>query len=107
MKKRLNLHVSRKIPNILRNRYVVVFIGFIIYITFFDSHDLISQLHIRWELRKIKDQMEYLQKDIQSAKTQTKELTTDKTLLEKFAREQYRMKRENEDVFVIISEDKE
>lgn len=89
----------------MRNRYVVVLIGFFIYITFFDSHDLISQLHIKWELHKIHDQMEFLENDIHEAKIQTKELTTDKSLLEKFAREQYRMKRENEDVFVIIGSD--
>lgn len=49
--------------------------------------------------------MEFLEKDIHEAKIQTRELTTDKSLLEKFAREQYRMKRENEDVFVIIGND--
>lgn len=102
MKKGLNLRVSKKVPKILRNRYVVVFIGLFIFITFFDAHDLISQVHIRWKLHKIYNQMEYLEKNIEEAKNQTIELTTNKVLLEKFAREQYRMKRENEDVFVIL-----
>ena len=96
--------MPRRIPKILRNRYIVVLIGFFLYITFFDAHDLISQMHIRWQLYKINEQMDYLQNDIGDAKIQIKELTTDKALLEKFAREQYRMKRENEDVFVILGE---
>lgn len=99
--------MANKIPKILRNRYVLVLIGFLAYITFFDAHDLISQMQIRWKLYKINEQKEYIESELQEAKNQTIELTTNKVMLEKFAREQYRMKRENEDVFVILKENAE
>lgn len=94
----------KKFPPILKNRYVAVVIGFFLYITFFDTHDLISQIGIKWELSEIKEEIDYLQKDTESAKLQIEELTSDQEKLEKFAREQYRMKRENEEIFVIIHE---
>lgn len=97
--------MAKKIPTILQNRYVLVLLGFILYITFFDAHDLISQFQIRWRLHKINNEMEYLHHELDNARNQTIELSTDKAMLEKFAREQYRMKRENEDVFVILQED--
>lgn len=99
--------MAKKIPKILRNRYALVFVGFLVYITFFDAHDLISQMQIRWKLHKINQQKEYIESELQEAKDQTIELTTNKEMLEKFAREQYRMKRENEDVFVILKENEE
>jgi len=99
--------VSKNIPKILRNRYVLVLIGFIVYITFFDAHDLISQMQIRWKLHKINEEKTYIESELQNAKNQTIELSTNKIMLEKFAREQYRMKRENEDVFVILNENEE
>ena len=99
--------MSKNIPKILRNRYVLVLIGFIVYITFFDAHDLISQMQIRWKLHKINEEKTYIESELQNAKNQTIELSTNKIMLEKFAREQYRMKRENEDVFVILNENEE
>lgn len=105
MRKDIHLHVSQRIPKILKNRYALVLIGFFVYITFFDAHDLISQMKIRWELHQLNEQKQYLLTDTQDAKAQTEELTTNKASLEKFAREQYKMKRKNEEIFVIIEEE--
>ncbi|HKL02326.1 MAG TPA: septum formation initiator family protein [Cryomorphaceae bacterium] len=101
---KLPLGVSRKLPAILRNKYSLVIILFLVYITFFDAHDLISQLKIKWDLHEIETQIEYLEEDTRASKAQIEELTTNQESLEKFAREQYRMKRENEEIFVIIKE---
>ncbi len=101
---KLSLNVPSKLPPILRNRYSLVVILFLVYITFFDAHDLISQLKIKWDLHEIENQIEYLEADTEASKAQIEELTTNKESLEKFAREQYRMKRENEEIFVIVTE---
>lgn len=75
------------------------------YIMFFDAHDLISQIGVRWKIHQMKEQMDFLQNDTDLAKEQIITLTTNSESLEKFAREQYRMKRENEEIFVILKED--
>ncbi len=96
--------MQQRIPKILKNRYALTLIGVFVYITFFHSHDLISQMKIRYEIGQLHEQMEYLKADTENAKNQTIELTTNKESLEKFAREQYKMKRENEEIFVILDE---
>lgn len=101
---KLPLSVRTKLPAILRNKYSLVIILFLVYITFFDAHDLISQMKIKWDLHEIKNEIEYLEEDTRASKAQIEELTTNRESLEKFAREQYRMKRENEEIFVIIKE---
>jgi cell division protein FtsB len=94
----------KKIPPILKNKYVAVLVIFILYISFFDAHDLISQMEIKMELRDISEEIDYLNSNTESSKSQIQELTSDREELEKFAREQYRMKRENEEIFVLLHE---
>lgn len=95
----------KKIPPILKNRYIAVLVIFVLYISFFDSHDLISQMEIKMELREISEEIDYLNTNTESAKGQIQELTSNRDELEKFAREQYRMKRENEEIFVLFHEE--
>jgi cell division protein FtsB len=100
----VTLRMLKKIPPILKNKYVAVLVIFILYISFFDAHDLISQMEIKMELRDISDEIDYLNSNTESSKSQIQELTSDREELEKFAREQYRMKRENEEIFVLLHE---
>lgn len=97
--------MMQKIPKFLRNRYAATTLAFLVYITFFDTHDLISQLGTRYKLHQIEAQVEFLNHDTEKARAQIIDLTTNKASLEKFAREQYRMKRENEEIFVILKEE--
>ena len=91
-----------KLPRLLRNKYALIVLFFLIYITFFDAQDLISQIRIKWKLHLINTEMQELRGNNSKALDQIRDLTHNKESLEKFAREQYMMKRENEDIFVII-----
>ena len=53
------------------------------------------------EIRSLKSQIEFYKKEIEKDKTKLHELQSDKENLEKFARENYFMKKENEEVFII------
>ena len=94
-----------RIPPFLKNRYAIVLIGFVIYISFFDSHDLISQIKIKQKLAEIQGEIDYLNEDSEKAERQIIELTTNDAALEKFAREEYLMKRENEEIFVLVEKE--
>ena len=54
------------------------------------------------EIRQLKTDREYYMEQIGNDSTRLHELTTDKENLEKYAREQFLMKKKNEDVFVVI-----
>lgn len=74
---------------------------------FFDRNDLLSQYEYRSQLNKLKNEKEFYIKETLQVKTDLTELTTNKERLEKFAREKYLMKKDNEDVYVIIRENKD
>jgi len=70
--------------------------------TFIDSNDLITRFKMGSKLRSLEREKEYYQEKIVEVEKDRQELMTNKELLEKFAREKYLMKKESEDVFVIV-----
>lgn len=70
--------------------------------TFIDSNDLITRVKMGSKLRSLEREKEYYQEKIVEVEKDRQELMTNKELLEKFAREKYLMKKESEDVFVIV-----
>lgn len=92
-----------KLPKWVRNRYFLTLLAFLVYMLFFDRHDIISQLQLRGELGKLEENKEYYKKQIDQTTQDLEELLTNKQNLEKFAREKYLMKKPDEDVFVIVN----
>jgi len=87
------------------NKYVIAILIFIVWISFFDENRLISRISAKAELNKLEEQKNYYREQIEKNKKRLNELKTNKDNLEKFAREQYIMRKPNEDVFVIVTED--
>jgi len=79
---------------------------FVIWITFFDRNDLISQRHLQRIIDDMETKKEYYKIEVESVKKEKEALFSDQTTLEKFAREKYLMKKDNEDIFVIVEEEK-
>lgn len=106
MARKKNIFQRAWIPEALKpfiyNRYTFTFLGFLAWLTFFDKHDFILQHSYRNKLESLKNEREYYIAQIEKNKEEMKELFTNNRNLEKFAREKYYMKRENEDVFVFV-----
>ena len=94
----------KKIIDRLNNKFVIASLIFLLWILFFDQNNLLNRISDLRTLREMKAQKEYYEKKIETDIQRTKELETDDDNLEKFAREQYLMKKANEDVFVIVEE---
>lgn len=74
---------------------------------FFDRNDLMSQYDYHTQVKKLEEEKEFYIKETEQVKKDLNELTTNREKLEKFAREKYLMKKENEDIYVIIQEKSE
>jgi cell division protein DivIC len=90
----------------LKNKYLLTAIGFTVWILFFDARDFItSHFRERGELKKLEQSKTYFEQQIAATKQELDQLKSNPALLEKYAREKYLMKRDNEDLF-LIREDK-
>lgn len=90
----------------LKNKYIITSIAFVVWMLFFDRNDFISQYNYRQQLDHLLSDKEYYVQEIAQNKADMHELMSDKAHLEKFARERYLMKKENEEIFLILPESK-
>lgn len=88
----------------VRNKYVLTALIFIVWLLLFDQNNLTERRKLSGEYNQLLQEREYYLKKIEEDKRRINELKTDNENLEKFAREQYLMKKDNEDIFVIVEE---
>jgi cell division protein FtsB len=100
---RVRLKIIEKIPPVFRNKYFLTIIIFFLWLLLFDSDNLIARFKEMRELRKLRTEKEYYTERIKTDRRKYYELKTDNHNLEKFAREQYRMKKPDEDLFIILT----
>lgn len=89
----------------IRNKYVFTPLLFIIWMMFFDQNNVISQVQTYMKLSQLKGDKEFYEKEIAQSQEDLELLQNNKGLLEKFAREKYLMKKENEEIFVFAVEE--
>ncbi|MDB4904156.1 MAG: Cell division protein FtsB [Mucilaginibacter sp.] len=92
----------KRLIDLFKNKYFLISLAFLVWMIFFDKNDLFSQYQYRQQVNKLKQEREFYQKETDKVKKDLDELTSDPKKLEKFAREKYLMKKENEDVFVVV-----
>ncbi len=95
---------KKKWFGILTNIYILVLTVFVVWMIFFDTNSLLIHLELRREIQKLEKQKEFLEEEIAKDKEVIDRLS-DPEELEKFAREQYYLKRKNEEIYIIEYED--
>ena len=89
-----------KIPSIFKNIYVIILLLFAIWMFFFDSNSTLVHLELNEQINELKKETEYYKNEIKKDKKELSKIQSDSGL-EKYAREELFMKRENEDIFII------
>jgi cell division protein FtsB len=92
----------KKLIDLVKNKFFLASTAFIVWMLFFDKNDVNSQFEYRSQVNKLEEEKDFYTKEIKTAESDLQELTTNPEKLEKFARERYFMKKDNEDVFIIV-----
>lgn len=96
--------ILEKIPTPFRNRYFLVLIMFFAWLIFFDKHDVLTQFRLQQTAQELDAKKVFYREKIKEVRQDRADLFTNSKSIEKFAREKYLMKKDDEDVFVIIEE---
>ena len=91
----------KKIPSIFKNKYFIVGFLFIIWIVFLDENNLVLLNQQQSKLEKNQEIIDSLENEISEMEDKLERLNNDQKELEKFARENFLMKKENEDIIII------
>lgn len=102
-----NSFFFKKILPLMKNRYVITILAFLLWMTVFDENNFIAQYKTRQKLKDLEKDKNYYITEIENSKENLNELMSSMDNLEKFAREKYLMKKDNEDIFVFVEEEKE
>jgi cell division protein FtsB len=94
----------QRLIDLFKNKFFLVTLAFVIWMVFFDKNDLFSQYQYHQQLSKLRVERDFYKTETAKVSKDLDELTSDPQKLEKFAREKYLMKKDNEDVFVIVKE---
>jgi cell division protein FtsB len=95
-------HFSTVRNFIFRHKYVLTIVAFVVYVLIFDRQNYFFHSRINKEMQSLARDTAYYIKEIKEAGLQLEELRGDRKALEKFAREKYLMKKDDEEVFVFI-----
>lgn len=89
------------------NKYTIAFVFFFIWIVFLDSNSILVVNELNKEIDKYENQLEYYKTEYEKNNAYYKKLMNNKDEKEKFARENYFMKRKNEEIFILVADSAE
>ena len=95
---------KKKWFRILGNKYVLFIVVFTVWMVFFDTNSWFIHKELDDEIEKLEGNRAYFKEQIQQDRSQIDKLK-DSQELERFAREEYYMKKEGEEIFIIEYED--
>ena len=95
---------NKKWEQFISNKYVLILILFIVWMIFFDANSYLIHHELDSDINALEDNAEFYQQEIDRDKSFIKKME-DSNEMEKFAREKYYLKKENEDIYIIEHED--
>jgi cell division protein FtsB len=87
-----------------KNVFVLVLIIFAVWMLFFDSNSWFIHNELNEDIDKLEEEKEYYKGEIEKDSKEIKELTSEEGI-EKYGREHYKMKKEDEEIYIIEYED--
>jgi cell division protein FtsB len=86
---------------ILKRKYIIASVIFVVWIAFFDQNSLLSWYKTRSDLSALEQNRDFYKAEIENLKRENRELFGDIRNLEKFGREKFFMKKSGEDLYII------
>ena len=99
--------IWNKTITLLKNKYILATLIFVVLMVFFDKNNIITQIKLHGKLNKLKEEREFYQQEIIKNRNDIQGLRSNPETLEKYAREQYLMKKDSEDIYLIIDKKKD
>jgi hypothetical protein len=92
----------KKILKIFFNKYTITLLLFAVWMVFFDNSSLLNRMKYKEKLNNLKQEKRFYLEEIKKDSILSEKLLSDTSEIERFARENYLMKRDKEDVFLVI-----
>ena len=95
-----------KLPSLVRNKFFLVLFPYFIYLLFFSQNNLFAQFKLSRQVSELSKQEAYYTLEIAAIKEEEQKVFSDISEMERYAREHYWMKRDSEDIYIFVAEEK-
>ena len=89
---------------LFKNFYFLFFLTFLIWMILIDSNGFVNRFKLSNKLNDLENEKNFYLDEIYKISNEKSQFESDKDLFERFAREQYLMKKKSEDIFYIVKE---
>ena len=93
--------ISFNFKKVLKNFYFLFFIFFLIWMLFIDSNGIRNRYYLNKKTNELSDEIDYYKREINNLELERKAFDKNDKLLEKYARENYMMKKKSEDIYYV------
>ena len=100
----LQSFLNSRLYRTLQNKYILTLLFAVVWMLFMDKYSMIAQWKMRQNLKELEKDKNYYQQGIIETDYKIDEMKTDLQETEKYARENYWLKKPNEDIFIIVEE---
>lgn len=83
------------------NKYVITIVVFVVFIVFIDDNNVIRRVQYEMEIRQLRKEIRYYEQARDESSKRLEKLHSSDSELERVAREDYLMKKPNEEVFIV------
>lgn len=94
-----------RLLSVIKNKYIIATVIFAVWMLFFDRHDVTTQYGYYSELKDLEAQRDFYTEEMEQLYQTVSDIHSNPEEVQRIARERYQMKKDNEDVFVVIEVD--
>lgn len=95
----------RRLYSVIKNKYFIAACIFSVWMLFFDRHDISTQFDYYSQLKSLRQEQMFYEQEIDRINKDIQDLEESDVEIEKLAREKYQMKKDGEDVYIILRQD--
>lgn len=89
---------------VINQKYIITIVAFLVWMTFFDNNSFLVIHELNNDIEKYEQKLQYYKAEYQKTSAFYHQLMSNKEEREKYARENYFMKKENEEIFILVTD---
>ncbi len=87
---------------LIRNKYWITGLAFAVWMLFFDEYNFFMQRRLEKQIQDTEEKIKFYEKEIAKLNEEYKQLSKDLNAIERYGREHFFLKKDNEDIFILI-----
>lgn len=95
----------QRILDVVKNKYLLAFIAFVVWMCFFDRYDVSTQHSYYSQKQNLQEQKHFYESEIDRIEKAIYNIQYNPNEIQRVAREKFKMKKNNEDIYVIVDEE--